>query len=67
MLFLIYSSKGSITSNKLSEILEIRQSTCWSYRDKIKKVMDERKKELKNAGAEGWSKLVLDHSDKDAN
>jgi len=60
MLFLIYSSKGSITSNKLSEILEIRQSTCWSYRDKIKKVMEERKKELKNAGTEGWSKLVLD-------
>jgi two-component system, sensor histidine kinase LadS len=66
MLFLIYSSKGSITSNKLSEILEIRQSTCWSYRDKIKKVMDERKKELKNAGSEGWSKLVLESSEKDA-
>ena len=65
MLFLIYSSKGSITSNKLSEILEIRQSTCWSYRDKIKKVMDERKKELKNAGSEGWSKLVLESSEKD--
>ena len=60
MLFLIYSSKGSITSNKLSEILDIRQSTCWSYRDKIKKVMEDRKKELKNAGTEGWSKLVLD-------
>jgi len=60
MLFLIYSSKGSITSNKLSEILDIRQSTCWSYRDKIKKVMEERKKELKNAGTEGWSKLVMD-------
>ncbi|MBW4888569.1 chromosome partitioning protein ParA [Mucilaginibacter sp. HMF5004] len=65
MLFLIYTSKGSITSNKLSEILEIRQSTCWSYRDKIKKIMDERKKELKNVGAEGWSKLVLEHTDKD--
>jgi len=60
MLFLIYSSKGSITSNKLSEILDIRQSTCWSYRDKIKKVMEERKKELKNAGTEGWSKLVME-------
>jgi len=65
MLFLIYSSKGSITSNKLSEILNIRQSTCWSYRDKIKKVMEDRKKELKNAGTEGWSKLVLEHFDKD--
>jgi len=60
MLFLIYSSKGGITSNKLSEILDIRQSTCWSYRDKIKKVMEDRKKELKNAGSEGWSKLVME-------
>jgi hypothetical protein len=60
MLFLIYTTKGSIASNKLSEILLIRQSTCWSYRDKIKKVMEDRKKELKNAGTEGWSKLVLE-------
>jgi len=60
MLFLIYSSKGSITSSKLSEILLIRQSTCWAYRDKIKKVMEDRKKELNNAGTEGWSKLVME-------
>jgi hypothetical protein len=60
MLFLIYSSKGGITSNKLSEILDIRQSTCWAYRDKIKKVMEDRKKELKNVGSEGWSKLVME-------
>jgi hypothetical protein len=60
MLFLIYSSKGSISSNKLSEILLIRQSTCWAYGNKIRKVLDERKRELKNAGEEGWSKLVLE-------
>lgn len=60
MLFLIYSSKGSISSNKLSEILLIRQSTCWAYGNKIKKVLEERKRELKNAGDEGWSKLVLE-------
>ncbi|WP_175404078.1 7TM diverse intracellular signaling domain-containing protein [Mucilaginibacter sp. PPCGB 2223] len=64
MLFLIYSSKGNISSHKLSEILSIRQSTCWSYGGKIKKVMEERKKELKNAGEQGWSKLVLDHHEK---
>lgn len=64
MLFLIYSSKGSISSHKLSEMLSIRQSTCWSYGGKIKKVMEDRKKELKNAGEEGWSKLVLEHPEK---
>jgi hypothetical protein len=40
--------------------LEIRQSTCWSYSSKIKKLMEERKKELKNAGERGWSKLVFE-------
>lgn len=58
--FLIYSTKGKISSHKLSEILEIRQSTCWSYATRILKMMDERKKELKQANGQGWSLLVLD-------
>jgi hypothetical protein len=60
MVFLVYSSKGKISSHKLSEIVGIRQSTCWAYSSKIKKVMEERKKVLKNAGQKGWSELVLD-------
>jgi hypothetical protein len=60
MLFLVYSTKGKISSHKLSEILAIRQSTCWSYSSRMKKLMEERKKDIKNAGDQGWSKLVLD-------
>ena len=60
MIFLVYSTKGKISSHKLSEILSIRQSTCWTYSTRIKKVMEERKKELRNAGEKGWSKLVLE-------
>jgi hypothetical protein len=60
LLFLMYSSKGKISSHKLAEALEIRQGTCWSYSIKIKKLMDERKKELKQNAREGWSKLVLE-------
>jgi two-component system, sensor histidine kinase LadS len=62
MIFLIYSSKGKVSSHKLSEILGIRQSTCWTYSSRIKKLMIERKKELRNAGEKGWSKLVLEKS-----
>jgi len=62
MIFLIYTSKGKISSHKLSEILEIRQNTCWTYSSKIKKLMEERKKELRNAGEMGWSKLVLEEN-----
>lgn len=60
MIFLIYSTKGKISSHKLAEILNIRQSTCWTYGSKIKLLMEERKSELKKANKNGWSKLVLE-------
>jgi len=62
IIFLIYSTKGKISSHKLSEILSIRQSTCWAYSSRIKKIMKSRKKELNNADDKGWSKLVIDTS-----
>jgi hypothetical protein len=62
MIFLMYSTKGKISSHKLSEILSIRQSTCWAYSTRIKKAMEAHKKEIKNAGSKGWSKLVIDNS-----
>ena len=63
ILFLTYSTKGKVSSYKLSEILSIRQSTCWAFSSKVKKTMEVRKKELRNAGEKGWSKLVLENTD----
>ena len=60
LVYLMYNHKGAISSHKLSEKLGIRQSTCWTYASKIKKVMEERKKDLKGVGKSGWSKLVMD-------
>lgn len=60
MIFLIYSTKGKISSHKLAEILNIRQSTCWTYGSKIKLLMEERKAVLKKTNKNGWSKLVLE-------
>ena len=60
IIFLVYTTKGKISSHKLSEILSIRQSTCWAYSSRIKKAMNNQKKELNNAGKRGWSRLVLD-------
>jgi hypothetical protein len=65
MLFLVYTSKGKISSHKLSEIISIRQSTCWSYSSKMKKVMEDRKKELRNSGEKWWAKLVLGHEEQE--
>jgi two-component system, sensor histidine kinase LadS len=58
MIFLVYSSKGSISSHKLSEILGIRQNTCLVYSSKIKKAMKEKRK----SGADhkdGWHSILL--------
>jgi hypothetical protein len=64
MIFLVYSTNGKISSHKLSEILTIRQSTCWAYSNRIKKLLSSRKNSIKAEHNEGWSKLVLDmHED----
>src|SRR5260221_6420339 len=60
LIFLVYSSNGKISSHKLSEILTIRQSTCWAYSNRVKKLLTSRKKSFKNDPHEGWSKLVLE-------
>jgi hypothetical protein len=60
MIFLVYSSNGKISSHKLSEILTIRQSTCWAYSNRVKKLLSSRKKAIKNDPHQGWSKLVLE-------
>ncbi|SEI54257.1 7TMR-DISM extracellular 2 [Dyadobacter sp. SG02] len=63
MVFLMYTTKGKISSHKLSEILSIRQGTCWAYASRIKKVMQDRRKEIAaSKSGEGWSLLVLEHS-----
>jgi hypothetical protein len=61
MIFLVYSTNGKISSHKLSEILSIRQSTCWAYSNRIKKLLSTRKTGAKNSSKEGWSKLVVDN------
>jgi hypothetical protein len=59
MIFLVYSSKGSISSHKLSEILDIRQSTCWAYNTKIKKALRHRGKPEPGKDDEGWSSILI--------
>jgi hypothetical protein len=60
LIFLVYSSNGKISSHKLAEILEIRQSTCWQYSNRIKKLLSGRPKKARSENGEGWSKLLLE-------
>lgn len=64
MLFLVYANKEKITSLELSQILALRQSTCWSFNNKIIDAMKSRKKGSSGKDADGWSLLVLDPNEK---
>ncbi|WP_036601543.1 7TM diverse intracellular signaling domain-containing protein [Olivibacter sitiensis] len=59
LIYLIYSTKGKISSHKLSEILNIRQATCWAYSNKIREKMDAKKRELKGLKGQGWDDLLI--------
>src|SRR5690606_30416171 len=58
MIFLVYNAKGNISSHKLSSILDIRQSTCWSYSAKIRKAMKEQRRRGL-APTAGWDSILL--------
>jgi len=54
-IFLIYSRKAEITSVELSEKLSLRQSTCWSFLQKVKTAM----KHHKRVPGSGWDAVIL--------
>jgi two-component system, sensor histidine kinase LadS len=62
LIFLVYSSRGNISSHKLAEILSIRQSTCWAYSSKIKKAMKDRRKHGVSGSHEGWDSILLEET-----
>lgn len=62
LIFLVYSSKGNISSHKLAEILSIRQSTCWSYSAKVKKAMKEKRKQGGIHSNEGWKSILMEET-----
>ncbi len=60
MVFLVYANKGKITSLELSQLLQLRQSTCWTFSKKVTSAMKERKKNASDNDAHGWSYIILD-------
>ncbi|MDB4925070.1 7TM diverse intracellular signaling domain-containing protein [Mucilaginibacter sp.] len=62
IVYLMYTTKGMISSYQLSEKIGIRQSTCWQYAIRIKKVMEDHKKDGRKTDTQGWSKLVMESS-----
>lgn len=59
MLFLVYANKEKITSLELSQILSLRQSTCWNFNKKINEALKNKRKGSE-LDVDGWGQLVLD-------
>ncbi len=56
ILYLV-SSGRNLTIDELSHLISLRKETCWIFRNKVKEVMQQRKKYLHSA--EGWKELIL--------
>ncbi|HXA02645.1 MAG TPA: hypothetical protein VNW99_11695, partial [Cytophagaceae bacterium] len=57
--FLVYANKEKITDLELSEILALRQKTCWKFHKKINEAVASRKKPT-SGESDGWSMLIMD-------
>jgi ligand-binding sensor domain-containing protein len=58
MLFLVYANKDNITSIELSQILKMRQPSCWKFRNKILEKL--KSKGDKHTHLDNWSQLILE-------
>jgi hypothetical protein len=64
MVFLVYANKGKITSLELSQLLQLRQSTCWTFSKKVTKAMKERRKSTNDTNdVHGWAHIILEPLD----
>lgn len=62
MVFIVFAKDGDISSTKLSEILEMRQNTCWKFAKKIKDTMKLKSDELGSKellNQKGWEELII--------
>lgn len=59
IVYLMYTSKGTISSYQLSQKIGIRQSTCWAYAIRIKEVLSKQKRSRKKGDPQGWVSLVM--------
>ncbi len=60
MLFLVYANNENITSAELSNILSLRQSTCWKFSKKILEKIKNMKSTNEQDQVDGWTRLIVD-------
>jgi len=60
--FLLFHEQGNITSVKLSEKLDLRQSTCWNFSKKVMDAMEKTSTERKDEM--GWVAVIFNEVEK---
>lgn len=60
MVFLVYANGDNITSAELSNILSLRQSTCWKFSKKILEKIKNLKASPEQLNMDGWTRLIVD-------
>ncbi|MES2388843.1 MAG: 7TM diverse intracellular signaling domain-containing protein [Bacteroidota bacterium] len=61
LLFLVYANKRKISSTELSEILDLRQKTCWAFSKKVEDAWDLWKGNPANADRDlEWENLIME-------
>lgn len=63
-LYLTYITSGDrkkYTLDELSELLDLRRNTCWSFRKKVQEREEEWKKKNKGKKVTNWEELILDN------
>jgi hypothetical protein len=59
IVYLVFTTKGNISSYQIAEKLDIRQSTCWAYATRIKSLLDSQKPVSKKNKRTSWTDLIL--------
>jgi two-component system, sensor histidine kinase LadS len=59
LVFLVYSNKGAITTQTLSETLQMRANTCWRYAKKVKERLKKHKSHA-DEDQDGWTWVIFD-------
>lgn len=55
--FLVINSNGKISSQQLSETLDLRQSTCWNFSKKVQETIKD--KSFKQDKKLGWASIIF--------
>ena len=58
-MYLVYLKGKSLSLDELSEILDLRRETCWSFRKKILEAQEDYSKKGIHQSEQGWASIVL--------